>query len=139
MTTTERSRSVAARGVETEEQEQARLAQAPEGSIRNALSKLPVTIREWPEGLVVELPFAQTGRTAHRVIVVPVTFSRDNLDPDPDAPAPRGRNSGWWECVVIASDHPSYPVGGYQLAIPAAEIARGRRVDVLALLSGAGA
>lgn len=66
--------------IETEEQEQARLAQASEGSINHYLSTLPVTIEGWPKDLVVELPWQQP-RTdqSYRVVVVPIEFRKDVL------------------------------------------------------------
>ncbi|MEU9599745.1 hypothetical protein AB0E06_23395 [Streptomyces sp. NPDC048109] len=118
--------------VETEEQERTRLAQAPEGSLNHYLSTLPVTIDEWPRDLVVELPWEQP-RTdqSYRVVVVPIEFRKDLLSEGvEEEPLPRKRHSGSWTCAVVYSNHPSYPVGGYRIVVPAAELARGRRIDL---------
>lgn len=112
---------------ESPEQEQTRLASAPAGSINHALSQLPVTIAEWPQDKLVELPWAAIKRFDGRivVVVVPVAYSADATEH-----SPRRRFGGAWECVVVHSDHPAYPVGGHRLSIPAAEIARGREVFI---------
>ncbi|WP_327357765.1 hypothetical protein [Streptomyces sp. NBC_01304] len=118
--------------IETAEQEQARLAQAPKSSINHYLSTLPVTIEGWPKDLVVELPWQQP-RTdqPYRVVVVPIEF-REDLLPDgvEEKSLPRKRHSGSWTCAVVFSDHPSYPVGGYRIVVTAAELARGQRIDL---------
>ncbi|WP_424862973.1 hypothetical protein [Streptomyces sp. MMS24-I29] len=117
--------------IETAEQEQARLAQAPEGSINHYLSTMPVTIEGWPKDLVVELPWQQP-RTdqSYRVVVVPIEFRKDPPEGVEEEPLPRKRHSGSWTCAVVYSNHPSYPVGGYRIVVPAAELARGRRIDL---------
>ncbi|MEV0445761.1 hypothetical protein AB0I84_40430 [Streptomyces spectabilis] len=118
--------------IETEEQEQARLAQAPEGSLNHCLSTLPVTIEEWPKDLLVELPW-EPPRTnqSYRVVVVPIEFRKGALpDGVEEEPVPRKRHSGSWMCAVVFSTHPSYPPGGFRIDVPAAEIARGRRIDL---------
>lgn len=116
--------------VETVEQERDRLAQSPEGSINHALSKLPITIPEWPKDLLLELPWAATERSTHRVVVVPIDFRRDSRPQGEEETTLRQRHSGSWACAVVASDHPSYPVGGYRIIVSAAELARGRKVTV---------
>ncbi|MEU7317456.1 hypothetical protein [Streptomyces sp. NPDC007083] len=123
--------------METEEQEQARLAQAREGSLNHYLSTLPVTIAEWPKDLLVELPW-EPPRTdqAFHVVVVPIEFRGDPLPEGvEEEPVPHKRHSGAWTCAVVASDHPSYPVGGFRIDVPAAEIARGRKIDLLGVLA----
>ncbi|MFK0179608.1 hypothetical protein ACIQVR_26980 [Streptomyces xanthochromogenes] len=118
--------------IETTEQEQARLASAPEGSTNHYLSTLPVTIETWPKGLLVELPWQQP-RTdqSYRVVVVPIEFRKDHLPEGvEEEPLPRKRHSGSWTCAVVYSNHPSYPAGGYRIVVPAAELARGRRIDL---------
>ncbi|MFE7116571.1 hypothetical protein ACFU99_14280 [Streptomyces sp. NPDC057654] len=122
--------------IETEEQEQARLAQAPEGSLNHCLSTLPVTIKEWPKDLLVELPW-EPPRTdqAYRVVVVPIEFREDALPQDvEEEPLPRRLHSGSWTCAVVFSDHPSYPAGGFRIILPTAEIVRGRKVDLAEVL-----
>lgn len=122
--------------IETAEQERERLARAPEGSKSHALSQLPVTIEGWPEDLVIELPWAEMGLTdePHRVVVVPFRYSPDSRpEGETDTALPHRRHAGWWDCIVVASDHPSYPVGGHRLSIPTAELVRGKRVDIFEL------
>ncbi|MGW3973853.1 hypothetical protein ACWEFD_31760 [Streptomyces ardesiacus] len=118
--------------IETEEQERARLARAPEGSTNHYLSILPVTIEEWPKDLVVELPW-EPPRTdqPYRIVVVPIEFRNDRpIEGMEEEPLPRKRHSGSWTCAVVYSTHPSYPVGGHRIVVPAAELARGRRIDL---------
>jgi hypothetical protein len=122
--------------IETPEQERERLAQAPEGSKTHALSQLPVTIEGWPEDLVIELPWAESGLSdePYRIVVVPFKYSADSLpEGDEDHPLPHKRHSGWWDCIVIASTNPSYSVGGHRLTIPSSELARGKQLDVFEL------
>lgn len=116
--------------LETPEQERERLAQAPEGSLNHQLSQLPVTVDEWPEDLVIELPSTVT--SGHRLVVVPIEYRGDGRPEGEAEPLPRKRHSGWWACAVVATEHPDYRVGGHRLSIPAAELARGRKIDILA-------
>lgn len=113
--------------LETPEQEVARLAEAPAGSINHELSKLPVTIPEWPQDLLIELPWAATERSTQRVVVVPIEYHKDSQSDDQ---RPRRRHAGSFNCVVVYSEHPSYPVGGYRLSISAAELARGTKRSI---------
>ncbi|MFK0244528.1 hypothetical protein ACIQUM_07505 [Amycolatopsis azurea] len=115
---------------ESDEQERERLAEAPEGSSCHSLSQLPVTIREWPQDLIVALPWAALGRSDHHVAVVPIRFSPASRPEGPGEGLLRKRYTGAWECVVVASDHPQYPIGGHRLSIPAAEIARGTKISI---------
>ncbi|MFC4048307.1 hypothetical protein ACFOY4_01315 [Actinomadura syzygii] len=108
---------------ETPEQEAARLAAAPEGSKNHDLSLLPVTIREWPQDLLIALP-----GTKHQVVVVPFEFWPDAGTTDEKRP--RRRYSGSWVCAVVHSNHPDYPVGGHRILVPAAELARGARASI---------
>lgn len=80
------------------------LEDCPEGSINHQLSKLPVQIREWPEGFIVRLP--RTG-----LIVVPYA------------------NDGSWKCLVVKGDE-TYKVGGYHLSVSQDEIERGERIEL---------
>lgn len=117
--------------IETPEQERERLAAAPEGSLRHTLSKLQVTIEGWPQDLLIELPWqAAEHGSGHRVVVVPIEFRGDSRPEGEEEPLPRKRHSGWWNCAVVASDHPSYPVGGHRLSISAAELARGKQIEL---------
>ncbi|MFJ2778181.1 hypothetical protein [Kitasatospora sp. NPDC087315] len=123
--------------IETEEQERTRLAQAPEGSLNRYLSTLPVTIDEWAKDLLVELPWQQphTDR-AYRIVVVPIEFREDALPEGvEEEPLPRKLHSGSWMCAVVFSDHPGYSAGGFRIDVPAAEIARGRKVDLAGALT----
>lgn len=38
--------------------------------------------------------------------------------------------NGHWKCVVVHSDHPSYPVGGYDVSIPTEELSRGQVIKL---------
>jgi hypothetical protein len=115
--------------IETEEQERERLAQSPEGSSNHHLSTLPITIREWPQDLLIELPGSTMND--HRIVVVPIDYRKDLLpDGVEEEPKPRKRNAGSWTCAVVSSDHRSYPVGGYRIVISSAELARGRKLSV---------
>ncbi|MFD3970167.1 hypothetical protein ACFV6B_04380 [Streptomyces microflavus] len=118
--------------IETEEQERARLAQAPEGSLNHYLSTLPVTIDEWPKDLLVELPWQQQRiEQPYRVVVVPIEFRKDALPEGVDEePLPRKLHSGAWLCAVVFSNHPDYPVGGFRIEVPDAQISRGRQIDL---------
>ncbi|PUB32537.1 hypothetical protein C8K30_1011063 [Promicromonospora sp. AC04] len=118
--------------VETVDQEQARLAAAPAGSINYCLSTLPVTISGWPQDLLIELPWIEprTDRR-YRVVVVPIEYRRDALPDGVDQePLPRRRHPGSWTCAVVSSDHPSYPVGGQRIVVSGAELARGKRIEL---------
>jgi hypothetical protein len=48
--------------IETAEPEAQRLAQSPAGSANHELSKLPVTIEQSPQDLLIELPWYATER-----------------------------------------------------------------------------
>lgn len=116
--------------IETEEQERERLAQAPEGSLNHELSKLPVTITGWLQDLLIELPWKATERGEHRVVVVPIEYHGETCPAGEQEQLPRKRHAGWWTCAVVASDHPSYPVGGHRLSIPTAELVRGTQIKL---------
>lgn len=123
---------------ETDAEEAARLALAPVGSSDHSLSLLPVVNAHPTEHQLIELPWRQihpcSGTTGglkhecdggHRVVVLPLKHSRGSSD---DA-LPR-RHDDYWGCRVLASDHPSYPVGGYDLHISKSELRRGRVLEV---------
>lgn len=115
--------------LETPEEEVARLATAPEGSKGHWLAGLPVLISAADlKGLVIELPI-QHGD--HRIVVVPVENRGDSSREDHRASTGKIRRHGaWWHVIVIASDHRSYPVGGYDLSIPEAELVRGQCLTI---------
>lgn len=105
---------------EAPEAEVARLAEAPAGSTSHALSLLPVNILGPLDDLMIELPQKDNG-AEHRIVVVPYQRYKD----DEKQSTPFKRHRGWWACIVVASNHPSYPVGGHRLAISEAELVRG--------------
>lgn len=114
---------------ESFEDEQARLAEAPEGSAARFWSTLPERITGWPRGVVVELP-DQHGENS--VVVVPVEYSpshreqkRRELPVEDREGGPLRRPDGSWKCIVVASDDPRCPLGGHDLLIPHVEIIRG--------------
>lgn len=123
---------------ETDEDEALRLAEAPAGSKGRSLSRLPVTNAHPDKHHLVELPWAQihpcSGTTGgqrhtcdgfHRIVVLPLRL-HDRSDGDK---LPR-RHDGYWDCRVVASDHPSYPVGGYDICISESELRRGSVLKV---------
>jgi hypothetical protein len=116
---------------ESEAEEAARLALSPEGSINHCMSKLPVQIHGWIEDLMIEMPHS-AGFDRHTVIVVPFRYHRYQRDES----LPRRAHDGSWDVIVVASNHPSYPVGGHRLSIPEMQLVRGtqRTFDVPALV-----
>lgn len=113
---------------ETAEQEVARLAAAPVGSIYHGLSNLPVNISGNLEGQIVRLPrlpYVDGTVSDRTIVVVPAEYSSSQRNRSKGSGAPFRRHSGHWKCVVVYSDHPRYPVGGHVLSIPEAEIVRG--------------
>lgn len=123
---------------ETPQQEAERLAQSPKGSTNARLAPLPVTIEHPSRGMVVELPWsALHPESEKRQIVVVLDQPRAHLEPRYQQPR---RHDGSWSCIVVASTHSAYPVGGYDLIICAAEIRRGRLIcpeELLARREGA--
>jgi len=121
---------------ETPEVEVARLAEAPVGSLNHSLSLLPVNIKGWLEDLMIELPLFAGPDRSHTVIVVPFERYKDQ----DDEPLPKRRHRGHWRCIVVDSDHPSYPVGGHRLSIPESQLVRGtlRTFELASPVSTAG-
>lgn len=107
---------------ETAEAEAARLAQAPEGSTNHALSSMPVTIHGNIQDLLIEVP-SFAGDPKHAIVVVP--FESHGYGPQGDSSLPWKRYNRSWDCIVVASDHPSYPVGGYRISMPEYQLRRG--------------
>ena len=107
---------------EDPELEVARLAAAPLGSSNHSLSRLPVTIEGYLGDLVVELPTKDERDESFTIIVVPFLRHPDTSE---DRKMPFKRHAGHWDCIVVASDHTSYPVGGHRLSISEAELVRG--------------
>lgn len=116
-------------GYESAEAEQARLAEAPEHSLNHWLSGLEVQIRGVIDDRLIQLPRQHDDL---RVVVVPIT--RRPASESVKAEQPRRLYADWWECAVVASEDPRYPVGGYRLSIPEAELRRGSAVDLITLL-----
>ena len=108
---------------ETREAEQARLASSPEGSINHYMSQLPVQITGPLDDLMIELP-ATCEPEFHKTIVV-VPFERSPESKRDREDAPWRRNDGSWRCLVIASDHTSYPVGGHRIVVSESQLVRG--------------
>lgn len=108
--------------LETPEAEAARLAQSPEGSTNHALSAMPVTIHGDIRDVMIELPSFK-GDPAHTIVVVP--FDSYHYGARDEATLPRRRYNYGWTCIVVASDHPSYPVGGYRIVLPEYQLRRG--------------
>jgi hypothetical protein len=106
---------------EDPEVEVATLAAAPAGSTNHRLSTLPVTIEGPLDDLVIEMPDLYPGSN-RRIVVVP--FKRTGHGPRPEQ-MPYPRHDGYWSCIVVASNDPSYKVGGYRLDISEHELVRG--------------
>lgn len=107
---------------EEPEAEVARLAQAPVGSKAHTLSTLPVNIRGDLTDLMIELP----KDTFHDHTIVVVPWERYPLtETERNEPFPRRRYRSTWRCIVVASNHPSYPVAGHRLAVSEDELVRG--------------
>lgn len=105
---------------EAPEVEAARLAEAPVGSKSHSLSFLPVNIQGPLDDLMIEMPRMEGSE--HTIVVVP--FERYK-DAEEEREMPFKRHRGSWRCIVVASDHPSYPVGGHRLSVSEAELVRG--------------
>jgi hypothetical protein len=109
--------------IETPEAEVARLAQAPVGSTSHALSLMPVNIRGNVQDLLIELP-SLAGDPQHTIVVVPTESHRYSRGAESET-LPRRRYDCTWTCIVVASDHPSYPVQGYRISVPEHQLVRG--------------
>lgn len=118
---------VSSKVFETEEQESARLAQAPEGSTSHALSTLPVKIKQPLQDLVIQLPWTRTGPQDYIIVVVPIEHAAVGKR---DQQPPIRIHEGGWDCAVVYSTHNSYPVGGHRLYISTAELVRGALLNI---------
>lgn len=112
---------------ETPAEEAARLARSPEGSTNHALSALPVTIHD-PDvrGLVITLPRVHND-DPRTVTVVPIKhhpFHGRTED------GKRLRFDASWDCIIVHSNHDSYPVGGYDITVAEAQLRRGTVRDL---------
>lgn len=108
--------------LEAPEAEVARLAQSPVGSTNHALSQMPVNIRQHVQDLMIQVPHFEDD-PKYTIVVVPFE-SHPYAAEDPDA-LPRRRHNRSWTCIVIASDHPSYPVGSWRVTFPEYQLVRG--------------
>lgn len=106
---------------EAPEAEVARLAQSPAGSSNQAPSQIPVNIRDNVQDQLIELPYLHEDKP-HTIVVVPIESHRVTPH-DGEFPLKRYRSA--WTCVVVASDHPSYPIGGFRVSIPEHQLVRG--------------
>lgn len=111
---------------ESESDEQARLAQAPEGSKSRFLAGLPISIEHPHKGMLVELPNQwHDVRPERRVVVVLVEQRGSSFNQN----LPQGskfRRNSTWNVTVVASTDDRYPVDGYDLAVNEEELRRGR-------------
>ena len=112
---------------ETPEAEAVRLAESPEGSIYHALSQLPVNISGNVQNMLIELPGLdadQQDDPQRKLVVVPL--ESHYTGPRAYHPGERHRRYQWsWECVVVASTHPDYPVGCWRISVPECQLVRG--------------
>ncbi|KIA73465.1 hypothetical protein ANMWB30_23920 [Arthrobacter sp. MWB30] len=108
---------------EAPEAEAARLAQSPVGSLNHILSTMPVNIHGDLLEKVIELP-QFNDEPAGKVIVVPIERHPYKPAEEADDLLLRRYNCSW-TCIVIASSHPGYIVGGYRLSIPEHQLVRG--------------
>lgn len=114
--------------VETDQEETERLSQAQPTSINGMLAQLPVTMREHPQGKPVLLP--RLGANKRTMVVLPTTFHRSSSHEARKARGEKSLHDGVWYCVVIQSDDPHYPVGGYDIVVSQSELRRGRLVQL---------
>lgn len=119
---------------ETDDQERARLAEAPEGSINHELAGLPVLNAHPTRGQALELTRHYHGQ---RLVVIPLEFvpgatSGAKWHNTALEERPIRKHDGSWHCVVLASTHDSYPAGGFDLSISTSELRRSRPLDLLA-------
>lgn len=114
--------------------EAARLAQAPAGSTYARLAPLPVTIEHPHRAMVVELPWAAMRPEEPNYARIIVTLVKQHLSSSHSA-HPERRHDGSWDAIVLASTHPAYPVGGYDICVATEEIRRGRLIEPTELLA----
>ncbi|WP_051299298.1 hypothetical protein [Arthrobacter castelli] len=119
---------------ETEAEEQARLAEFPEGSLTHTLSTRPVSLTEDSlADLAIELPWHGDKHHQYQVIVEPIEFR--GVRPDGyinQKSSLRKRNIGSWICLVVSSNHPSYPPAnaGHRVTIRTDELVRGHQSNI---------
>ena len=108
--------------LETPDAEALRLAESPEGSTNHALSQLPVNIKGSLQDLLIELP--DLDGDGRKLVVVPTESHRIGTH-EYNNGEPRRRYQTTWTCIVVASTHPSYPVGGWRVSFPEYQLVRG--------------
>ena len=106
---------------ESDEQETARLAAAPEGSRNHDLSKLPVVTPH-----VIRAEPLRLALFPDNVVVVPLTYHRSISRRVNDEGLREW--DGTWDVMVIASDNPATGVGSHDLSIPLSQLRRSPRV-----------
>ena len=114
---------------ETDDAEAARLADAPEQSLNHELSKLPVTMHEWPGKQLLMLP--RVNGQIHTIVVLPYRYHPGTEEAqriNRARPLGERRHEGSFDCIVVQSDHESYSVGGYDICVGIAELRRSRQV-----------
>lgn len=117
--------------LETPETEAARLAQSPVGSRNHDLSRMPVNIHHITDGMLIQAPlFTGEDASTHGFVVIPITAHP--LTSVSEKPTPRRRHDRSWDCIVVASNHPKIPVGGYRVSLPEFQLVRGtlRTLDI---------
>lgn len=107
---------------ETDTDEIARLADAPEGSRNRLLSELPITNPRPATHQILE--FDSRLFTGHRMVVVPIERVNDR-----PVTLPHSHDASW-RCRVVAGNHPSYLPGGYDIISSTSELRRARIVEV---------
>lgn len=122
---------------ETDEQEAARLATAEPGSISHQMSALPVNVRGVLIDRIIELPpmtHTQDNSAHHRLVVVPISDRNRNQGLRSQPPSATSRpirlNTDHFECAVVYSEDPRYPVGGHRTTVHASVLVRGREVGL---------
>lgn len=132
--------NTAVKFVETDAEETARLAQAPAGSDNALLATLPVLNRRVDEHHLYELALSahrtcsgvtgganHTCSGTHRIVGVPLRFHPGS---SAELPLAERLHDGYWDVRVLASDHPSYPVGGYGVVASESELRRSTVVEL---------
>lgn len=109
---------------EAPEAEVARLAEGAEGSTNRFLSTLPVNIEVDPIDLLIQIPL----NSDHRIVVVP--FKHHPSSHQRAEGEKFRRYSGSYDCIVVASDHASYPVGGHRINLSGSQLARGTQITI---------
>lgn len=108
---------------ETEAQEVARLAAAPEGSTNHDLSQLPVLNPLITTGMLIRL---EDGRWDEPVVVTPMEYHHRTT---PEGTTTH-RHGGSWTCRVVGGSHKTYSPGCWDIDLSTAELVRSHRVII---------